>query len=389
MSNEQLAILLYDALRFHWPNDYSNFPRAKFDVRLQKLFKEHNVKHKLLFVTSRFDARRGEVVSDDDILTGLLANDKQLFFFINGYRYAGEIPAIFQGETATTVEVVKYAMNKKYGIEGSMEHYEIPESTAGDNLSTYKIEVKFPADNPQELTVNRNLKCTGNMKEDYWPLVLYEDWDKEMREELGIEQTLMEELLENKSTRKQIDEYVSMFEGRKKEQRDNVKLELTAYHGQEPKEVTDYSFNGIGTTVNSPALDYTVSYTLDGLVKRAGDNLILEIGKLMGQQWEPDELDEKRNIDAYLSTPLHLNYEIEIEIPEGYTIEEPDELTSTYSNNYGGFHSNYKLEGNKLLVSANKIYEKAYVPIEEWNEMIMIARKANNFQAKSIILKKE
>lgn len=388
MSDEELAVLLYDALRFHWPNDYANYPRFKFIVRLQQLFKEHNISHKLLFVTSRFGPGKDAVVSDDDIFNGLLANDNQLFFFINGYRYAGEIPPAYQGEAASTVEVVKYAMNKKYGIEGSVGQYEIAESKSGDNLLTSRIEVSFPVDNPLQLNVKRNLKCTGNMKEDYWSLVLYEDWDKEMREKLGIGQTLMEELQENKSTRKHIDEYVSALENRRKNQKENVELELTAYHGQKPDKITDYSLSAIGTTANRPALDYTVSYRIDGLVKNAGNNLILEIGRLIGQQWEPSELDEKRNIEAYLPTAIRLNYEIEIEIPEGYTVEGLDALPSVYSNDYGGFHSGYKLEGNKLFVSVNKIYEKSSVPVDKWGEMLLIAKKTNDFQAKTIILKK-
>lgn len=222
------------------------------------------------------------MVSDDDIFTGLLANDYQLFFFINGYRYAGEIPPPYQGEAASTVDVIKYAMNKKYGIEGSAGQYEIPESKADDNLLNFRIEVNFPIDNPLQLNVKRNLKCTGNMKEDYWSLVLYEDWDKEMREKLGIGQTLIEELQEDKSTRKRIDEYVSVLENRRNNQKENVELELTAYHRQKPDKIADYSLNAIGTTADRPALDYTVSYTLDGLVKNAGNNLILEIGRLIG-----------------------------------------------------------------------------------------------------------
>lgn len=388
MSDDELAVLLYDALRFHWPNDYANYPRLKFVVRLQQLFKEHNVSHKLLFVTSRFGPGKDAVVSDDDIFTGLLANDHQLFFFRNGYRYAGEVPPAYQGETASTVEVVKYAANKKYGIEGSEGQYEIPESKTEDNLLTSRIEVIIPTDNPSHLNVKRNLRCTGNMKEDYWQLLLYEDWDKEMREKLGIGQTLMEELQENKSTRKHVDEYVSALENRRENQKENVELELTAYHGQKPDKITDYSLNAIGTTADRPALDYTVSYTLDGLVKSAGSNLILEIGRLIGQHWEPNELDEKRNIEAYLPTAMRLDYEIEIEIPEGYAVEELDALTSVYSNDYGGFQSGYKLEGNRLFVSVNKLYEKSYVPVDKWGEMLLIAKKTNDFQAKTIILKK-
>jgi len=388
MNKEELAVLLYDALRFHWPNDYANYPGLKFNVRLQQLFKEHNVSHKFLFVTSRFGARKNEVVSDEDMRTGLLANDSQLFFFTNGYRYAGEIPAIYQGETASTVEVVKYAMNKKYGIEGSQGQYEIAESKSGDNLLASRIEVNFPIDNPLQLSMTRNLKCTGSMKEDYWPLVLYEDWDKEMREKLGIGQTLMEELQENKSTRKHIDEYISALESRKESQKENIELELTAYHGQKPDKITDYSFSATGTTADCPALDYTVSYTVAGLVKSAGNNLILEIGRLIGQHWEPDERDEKRNIDAYLPSSMRLNYNIEIEIPEGYAVEGLDALSSDYSNDYCGFHSGYRFEGNKLFVSVHKIYEMSYVPVDKWNEMLLIARETNDFQAKTIILKK-
>jgi hypothetical protein len=286
------------------------------------------------------------------------------------------------------MEVVKYAANKKYGMEGNAGHYEIPESKSDDNILNASIEVSFSGDNPLRLDIKRNLRSTGSMKEDYWPLVMYEDWDKEMREKLGIGQTLMEELQEDKSTRKYIDEYLSALEERKKNQKETVELELTDYYGQKPDEITGYSFSATGTIVDSPALDYTVTYTMEGLVKNAGENLILEIGRLIGQQWEPDERDEKRNMDAYLPTAIRLNYHIGIEIPEGYAVEGLEALSSEYSNDYGGFHSDYKLEGNKLFVSASKIYEKPYISLDKWNEIVLIAKKTNDFQAKTVILKK-
>ena len=388
MSDEEKAIVIYEALFYHWPNDYANYPGLKFVVRLQQLFKEYNVKHKFLFVTGRFGSGKEEVVSDDDMITGLLANDHQLFFFRNGYRYAGEVPPAYQGETASTIEVVKYAANKKYGIEGNAGEYEIPESKAEDNLLTSRIEVAIPIDNPSQLNLKRNLRCTGNMKEDYWQLLLYEDWDKEMREKLGIRQTLMEELQENKSTRKRIDEYASVLENRKKNQEENIELELTEYHGEKPDKIEEFSFSSMGITTGRPALDYTVSYTMDGLVKNAGNNLILEVGRLIGQHWEPTERDEKRAIEAYLPTAMSLNYVIEIEIPEGYAVDGLDVLSSEYSNDYGGFRSDYKLEGNKLYISASKIYGKSYVPLERWNEILQIAKKTNDFQVKTVILKK-
>lgn len=388
MSKEELAVLLYDAMRLHWPNDFNNYPRSKFIVRFQQLCKEYDVPHKLLFVTNRFGPRREEVLDNDDFLPALLANDSQPFFFIRRYSNASQIPSEYQGETASTVEVVKYAMNKKYGIEGNMGEYVIPQSKPEDNLLTSTLKINFMVDNPLQLNVTRHLACTGIMKEDYWSLVVYEDWDKEMRERLGISETLMEELQEDKSSRKRIDEYVSAFEKHRKNQKESVEMELTEYHAQKPDEVIDYSIRAIGTTEQNPAFEYTVSYNIEGFVKSAGSNLILEVGRLIGQQWEPSEIDEQRTMDAYLQTALRLNYHIEVEIPEGYTIEGLEALSTDYSNSYGGFHSGYQLEGNKLTVSASKVYEKPFVPIGDWNEMLLIAKRTNDFQTKTIILKK-
>ncbi len=81
-----------------------------------------------------------------------------------------------------------------------------------------------------------------------------------------------------------------------------------------------------------------MSYTLDGLVKQAGKNLILDIGKLIGTQWQPNELDEKRQVDAYLPTAMQLNH------------------------------------------------THAYVPVAGWKEMLAIAKKANDFQGRSVVL---
>jgi hypothetical protein len=62
----------------------------------------------------------------------------------------------------------------------------------------------------------------------------------------------------------------------------------------------------MGATIEEPVFEFETAYTIDGLVKKAGHDLIFDAGKLIGIQWMPTEKERIRNWDADLSAPMSI-----------------------------------------------------------------------------------
>lgn len=391
LSNDELALYIYDVLRFYWPNNSYDYPYPKFFMALEKILKENEIESKICFTSNRFGPRRDQVVEDDDLSIFLAANNsKQLFFFPNGYKYAGEPVSMFAGEKASAISVSKYKQNSAIGIEGIVSELEIPSTSFNDNKSIVKSEVSFSEQNPLELIIKRTTISSGDMKDDYSKmLVLYEDWDKTMRERLLIETGFWEEMESDKNSRKYIDQYKTHFEDKRKEQKELMQTEFKEYHSMNSGELLGYSITNMGATIDRPTFEFETEYTIDGLVKKAGDNLILDAGKLIGTQWVPTEKERIRNWDAYLSAPICIENEIMIQIPLHYTIEGIESLNRNIDNKYGKFSSSATIEGNKLKIITAKIYKQNFVPKNDWNILLNMIDVTNDFYSQSVILKQE
>jgi hypothetical protein len=389
VSNEELAPYIYDVLRFYWPEDSNNYPYEKFFMALEKTLKKNNIECKICFTTGRFGARKSQVVEGDDLSIFLAANNnKQLFFYPNGYKYAGEITSAFEGEMASAVSVKKYKSNSATRIEGISSEFEIPTSSFDDNKNVVKSKIVFSEQDPLELKIKRTTICSGEMKDNYLNiLVLYEDWDKVMRKRLLIETDFWQDIENDKSSRKYADQYRTLFEDKRKEQKELMQAEFKSYHSINSGELITYSIKSIGTTIEEPRFEFETEYTIDGLVKKAGDNLLFDAGKLIGTQWIPTEKERKRNWDAYLSAPMSIENEIIIEIPAHYTIDGVENLNKNIDNKYGSFTSSATVDGNELRILTVKVYKQNFVPENEWNILLDMIDTTNDFYSQPIILK--
>ncbi|MDR0748946.1 MAG: DUF3857 domain-containing protein [Tannerellaceae bacterium] len=389
VSDDDLALYIYDALRFYWPNDLVNYPYPKFFMALEKTLKENDIECKICFTTNRFGPHKDHVVENDDLSVFLSANNnKQLFFYPNDYRFAGEKAAVFEGETASAVSVKKYKQNAAIGIEGTTSEFEIPNSSFEDNKSIVKSYITFSEQNPLELEIKRTTVSSGEMKDYYLKMfALYEDWDKVMRKRLLIETDFWQDIESDKSSRKYAGQYQTLFEDKRKEQKEWMQTEFKIYHSTNSGELISYSIKSMGATIEYPVFEFETAYTIDGLVKKAGNDLLFDAGKLIGIQWTPTEKERIRNWDAYLSTPMSIENEIIIEIPRLYTIEGIEKLNKNIDNQYGEFTSSATIDGNKIRITASKIYKQNFVPKNDWNTLLEMIDMTNDFYSQSIILK--
>jgi len=397
LSKEELANIIFTALNFEWRSDWPEiYKPGTFILTLDNLFKKYDIDSKVGFVTSKYDARKDEVLSSEDLYYMIAANNATQYFFPPyRYRIPGEIPAGFQGESAPTFTFQKIAAQNggnSFSVKISgywNESVALPESSAKENACKTLLNVSFNPDDMQKIDIERHAVWSGNLKNDIQPqLLLYEDWDKELRSFLKIDKSYIDELNTKKSTQKQIPQVEGNFKKNREKYSETIENEIKQYHGYAPENVKNYSFSSLGVTMEKPQLEYDISYTMSGFVRNAGDNIILDAGKLIGEQWNPTENERKRNTDAYLPTCRTFETEIVIQIPDKYTVDNIDHLNVNFSNKYATFEAVAVIENNLIKIKTTKTYKQAYIPKEEWNKLIDIIDKTNGFYASSIVFKR-
>ena len=148
------------------------------------------------------------------------------------------------------------------------------------------------------------------------------------------------------------------------------------------KETGRYNFND----------NFTYVETFDvknELVKKAGRNFIVEIGKLLTQQINLSEKTRHRKENGYMSYARSYNNEITLNIPEGYTISGIDKLNKNIDNETGAFVSKATISNDKLIITTSKHYKHNYEPHANWNLMVAFLDAAHQFTNEKILLKKK
>ena len=155
---------------------------------------------------------------------------------------------------------------------------------------------------------------------------------------------------------------------------------ITAYN--------EFTLNTDGRTWRKQELNYTNKFELGDMVKVAGNNLLISVPGLTGQQLFVSQDQRKREVDAYMGFPRSLRNIINFTIPEGYKAVGIQNLNTTIDNEVGTFAVQASVEGNVLNILVKKVYKQTTIKKENWPKMLEMLDAAFNFSQKKILLKK-
>ncbi|WP_456441586.1 hypothetical protein [Psychroserpens sp.] len=164
--------------------------------------------------------------------------------------------------------------------------------------------------------------------------------------------------------------------------------------GIEDKEILSYeTFN---TDMNQ--LEYNIPFKVkttissEVLLEDAGDSYIFQIGLVIGTQSELYQETERIN-PIEMIYPNRYNYEIIVNIPDGYSVEGLESLIidKSYLASNGKetakFESNYKLENNKIIITIEEFYKTHEFDLNKYEEFREVINAASDFNKAAILFK--
>lgn len=131
-------------------------------------------------------------------------------------------------------------------------------------------------------------------------------------------------------------------------------------------------------------------FTSSEFIEQAGDILLFKAGELIGVQ---SELYQENARSTNVENDYNRGYlrKIEVEIPKGYTIQNPDDLIMDVKVDDNDevvflFKSSYTIEGNKLVISIDEYYNKINFPIERFEEFRKVINAAADWNKITLVL---
>ena len=158
-------------------------------------------------------------------------------------------------------------------------------------------------------------------------------------------------------------------------------------------ESDDWEFVNIGAhNIQKLPLIFNCTATNKNLIEFAGNKYLFKVGDLIGPQVEMYSEDERK-------LPLHDSYKrefvrhIEITIPDGYTIKNPDDInikTEFVKDEQQVllFESAYEVKDNLLIIDINEYYDQLYYTVEEYPNYRDVVNSASDFNKVTLVLEK-
>ena len=400
---DSIAQLVYYAMRHHILNNagrenivvdnrrnYQTFNNVKFMVAYERKLNRLKVPCKYLYLTSRYEPTLDQILSAGDITLAVSTKtDNPVIVCAQGlFTPAGYIPDEYTGQQAQAMSVKKVNMvgEAQTEPEGTVN---IPNSDASANKLYDKVLIKMNTDQPDELLLSRTTTLKGDLKDGFQQLLLlFEKYEWDERKALGIKTTLIDDLNNDVKTKPMVGEYLHAFEEARKAQKENFETEIFLRYDVKPKEVINHQVIQNGTLHQQSDMVYSVNFVVDSWVKKAGNNYVVEVGKLIGKQLTLTPKKRNRTIDIYMPCARSYEQDIEMEIPEGFEVDGLENMNKEVRNSCGEFTSIVRQEGNKVLIRVNKVFAHDFEPVEQWQSLLEILDTADEWSNQKLMLRK-
>lgn len=143
-----------------------------------------------------------------------------------------------------------------------------------------------------------------------------------------------------------------------------------------------------------PLITYSTIKQTSEFIEKAGNKYLFKVGLLIGPQMELyQEKDEERKQDIELNYNHSYYRTIVFNIPEGYKINNLNDLNINKFLEYNDrkssyFNSSFKIEDNKVVIKIEEVYDEINYPKSLFENYRNVINAAADFNKISLILEK-
>ena len=147
-----------------------------------------------------------------------------------------------------------------------------------------------------------------------------------------------------------------------------------------------------GVVPGQENIKFTMSATVEECINEAGDEILFNIGKFVGDNVRLDGSQRDRQLDAYMFAPHQLSHDLRFELPAGYSIDKNslDALQVAVNNKVGSYHATASVnDAGELELRVRERYKTNFIPLDQWQEVLDILDASAAYNDAVVVLKKD
>ena len=383
------AIFIKDAKIMYNPFTYYGNPvfiqnQKQFVRHFTEFLKHEKIKYEIVVAKKRFDGSIDDLLIEKNVNVLIKVNTSTPLYaqLFSVHTNINEFSPLIED---TDVYLLSPTRNKIDVVKRG----KLPTSTHLDNETKKEITLSLNEDFSGITISSVNSHKGHSKKDEQYERLMFSDYVAE--DYAKYETKSFIDLIRRKKDKarykKELDALAQKIKEKQKEKFENSAK--TEYFVEEIEDYT-YKINDTGRYGLETYFTFTETFNAkSALIKKAGPNYIIEIGKLIGGQINLEEKERNRTANIYAQNARSFNYNITFNIPEGYTVVGLDKLNKSVDNDAGAFISTALIEGGTLIIKTSKQYKHNYEPSSNWNKMIAFLDEANQFTNEKILLKKK
>ena len=377
-SDEEKADYVYNywvlqSLYFNQPQETDDNFSTLFTTILDML----KVPYSRAILTSWYNEPLDQLISYIDVSRAIMLKNGKCYFPLNNVVSANVIPSLYQNRDGM------YTDRAKKFYKGPFTTFKTAGSKASDNVEKVTIDATIT---DGILNIKRQNTTTGCEKEGL--ISTYstgEDLVKAWGKPYGA--TTSSDIYNYKESESKA-RATERAEKDKQVIPERFSKEIKAYHDRAAMKINATSVDNYAEN-NTPFV-YTTDYQMDGLVKKAGRNLVVSVGQLFGQQTHIEGKDRKRDADLIFDFPRTYTVTMNLTIPSDYSItpESLQKLNNNIDNEYVNFTTKAQVRDGKLVINFDKVYKQQRIPAAKWAQILAMLDQAYEFTSQQVVLKK-
>ncbi len=375
----------YNAFSYYLDDHFFLSKEGRFLSGFGNFLINNKIPFDVIVAESRANGNINDLLFTDDITSLIRVNLKQPIYI-----------SLFDDNTNLTTINPYIENSKAYALAYSYDdkrlskvsEITIPMSSYNENASIEKAEVSLTEDFTS-FKVSKTSTYKGHSKSQRQEdLLNFYDYIGEDSKKHGTESFFVR-VRNKKNKLKYKKEYDALVEKLKTKQ-DDYYLESLKREYELNIEDQSFTIKNTGRYEDNPDFIVDQNFTIkDELIKKAGKNYIIEVGKLIGDQVEFTGKERERTENIYINYPKSFDNTVKFTIPDGYSVSGLDKLSKSIDNEAGSFESTAKVENNILVLTTLKKYKTNYQPNSNWNLVLEFIDAANQFTNEKILLKKK
>lgn len=363
--------------------EYFNLTQSNFTNFMSGLAREFEIDYDVVVATAGFNGSIDELLLKSNVSYGIRLNfSKPLYVFeLSPHAQLNRFPEYLEGTKAYIIAV------KKGRQLQNVSTATLPVSLASSNVQNETAQITID-DNFEGFKVERNSIYTGYFKpENLTTQVFFSDY------------------LDEEYKRYDTDHYYFCGKRQSKNEKSLEERTLAAYQTFRDSRI-EFLEEQLSASLDAPVSDYTYevkqtsrydnkpliindAFTLkDNYIKKAGPNYIVSVGKFIGGQVQLEKDEYERTENVHIDYAKTFNYEVRLNIPQGYTVVGLDKLQRDVQNDTGSFKSSASIDDGVLIFNTSKVYKKRTYTPEEWSEMTQWLETAYDFSQEKVLFKK-